>query len=333
MKKISVVGMGSWGTTLAILLADKGYKVLGWEWQEKLATQMQKERENKEFLPGCKFPPNLTISNNLEEVAVYGEIIVMAVPSHVVRKICTLAKDIFGKKQIVNVAKGLEIETLMRMSEVINSVTDLSYDKIATLSGPTHAEEVSKKLPATIVAASNNKEFAQTVQKIFMTDYFRVYTTSDLLGVELGGSSKNVIAIAAGIVDELNIGDNAKAALITRGLREIMRLGAKCGANPHTFSGISGIGDLIVTCNSKHSRNRYVGEQLARGRKLEEITSSMNMVAEGIKTTKAIKRYSDKMGVEMPITNELYKVLFNNSSPEKAITNLMTREARSEDEF
>ncbi|MBS3766996.1 MAG: NAD(P)-dependent glycerol-3-phosphate dehydrogenase [Candidatus Cloacimonetes bacterium] len=333
MKKISVIGMGSWGTTLAILLADKNYDVLGWEWQSVLASQMQKERENKEFLPGCKFPKNLTISNDLEEVAKYGEIVVLAVPSHVVRKICTKGKNVLQKKQIVNVAKGLEIETLMRMSEVIHSITGVSYDNIATLSGPTHAEEVSRKLPATIVAASINQDYVGMIQKVFMTNYFRVYTSTDLIGVEMGGSSKNIIAIAAGIADALKIGDNAKAALITRGIREIMRLGAKCGANPHTFSGISGIGDLIVTCNSEHSRNRYVGEQLGKGKKLDVITSGMNMVAEGIKTTKAIKRLSHKKNVEMPITNELYKVLFEEMPPRQALENLMTREARSEDEF
>jgi len=333
MKKISVIGMGSWGTTLAILLADKNFDVMGWEWQSKLASKMQEERENKEFLPGCKFPNNLTISNNLIEVAEYGEIVVLAVPSHVVRKICTQAKNILQQTQIVNVAKGLEIETLMRMSEVIHSITGASYDKIATLSGPTHAEEVSKKLPSTIVAASSNEKYARFIQKIFMTDHFRVYTSTDLIGVEMGGSSKNIIAIAAGITDALQIGDNAKAALLTRGIREIMRLGVKCGANPHTFSGISGIGDLIVTCNSEHSRNRYVGEQLGKDKKLDVITSGMNMVAEGIKTTKAIKRLSHKKNVEMPITNELYKVLFEEMPPRQALENLMTREARSEDEF
>ncbi len=333
MKKISVIGMGSWGTTLAILLAKKGFDVYGWEWQENLAKIMQEERENKEFLPGCMFPKNLKISNNLLKVASFGELIILAVPSHIVRKICEQVGQVLSKKKIVNVAKGLEIETLMCMSELIHSIAKVPYKNVVTLSGPTHAEEVSRKLPATIVAASKNKEFARELQNVFMTKYFRVYTSNDLIGVELGGSCKNVIAIAAGIVDRLQIGDNAKAALITRGIREITRLGVECGANPHTFSGISGIGDLIVTCNSQHSRNRYVGEQLADGKKLDEITSHMNMVAEGIKTTKAIKRLSAKEGIEMPIANELYKVLFEEMSPKKAIENLMTREARSEDEF
>lgn len=333
MKNISVIGMGSWGTTLAILLAEKGNEVMGWEWQSDLAQKMQEERENQEFLPGAKFPENLNVTHDLVQVAEFGEIVVLAVPSHIVRKICEQVGDQLQEKSIVNVAKGLEIETLMRMSELINSIAKVPYENIVTLSGPTHAEEVSRGLPATIVAASKNKEFARDVQSLFMTSYFRVYTSNDLIGVEIGGSSKNIIAIAAGIADALEIGDNAKAALITRGAREITRLGDKCGANPHTFSGISGIGDLIVTCNSKHSRNRYVGEQLALGKKLDEITSSMNMVAEGIRTTKAIKKLADKMKVEMPITAELYKVLFEEMSPKQAIENLMTREARSEDEF
>jgi len=294
---------------------------------------MKKNRVNAVFLPESPFPSKLEITNNLQKAGRFGEIIVLAVPSHIVRKICENAKDILQNKFIVNVAKGIEIETLMRMSEVIRSSAGTSEDKILTLSGPTHAEEVSKKLPATIVAASNSQNFAETIQAIFMTDYFRVYTSQDIIGVELGGATKNIIAIGAGISDGMNLGDNAKAALITRGIREITRFGLKFGAKLHTFSGISGMGDLIVTCESKHSRNRFVGEQLAKGKSLQEITNSMEMIAEGIKTTKAVYKMSKKMNVEIPITTEIYKVLFQGLSPQTALRNLMTRDAKSEEEF
>jgi len=333
MKKISVIGMGSWGTTLAILLAEKGVSVTGWEWLRERALEMQKNRINKSFLPDCPFPENLSVTNNVNKAASFGDIIVIAVPSQFVRNTISKAKSELMHKYIVSVTKGLEIDTLMRMSQVIIDVTGISAENIAALSGPTHAEEVSKKLPATIVAASINKNFANEIQKIFMTNYFRVYTSSDIVGVELGASLKNVIAIGAGIADGMNLGDNSKAALITRGLREITRLGVKCGANPHTFSGISGIGDLVVTCESKYSRNRFVGEQLAKGKTLKEITESMEMIAEGIKTTQAAYKLSRKMNVEMPITNTIYNILFNGLSPKKGLIRLMTRSAKSEDEF
>lgn len=333
MKKISVIGMGSWGTTLAILLAEKGFSVTGWEWIKERALEMQKDRINKFFLPDCAFPENLMVTNNLNETVSSGDIIVIAVPSQFVRNTISKVKNELTHKYIVSVTKGLEIDTLMRMSQVIIDVTGAPPENISALSGPTHAEEVSKKLPATIVAASINEDFANEIQKIFMTNYFRVYTSADIIGVELGASSKNVIAIGAGIADGMNLGDNSKAALITRGLREITRLGVKCGANPHTFSGISGIGDLIVTCESKYSRNRFVGEQLAKGKTLKEITESMEMIAEGIKTTQAAYKLSKKMNVEMPITNEIYNILFNGLSPQVGLKRLMTRSARSEDEF
>ena len=333
MKKISVIGMGSWGTTLAILLAEKGILVTGWEWIKERALEMQRERINKNFLPDCHFPENLIIINDLSKAVSLGEIIVIALPSHVVRTIIHQVRTELRDKKIVSVTKGLEINSLMRMSEIVIDETGILPENFAALSGPTHSEEVSKKLPATIVAASINEDFAKQVQEIFMTNYFRVYTSTDIIGVELGAALKNVIAIGAGIADGMGVGDNAKAALITRGLREITRLGVKCGANPHTFSGISGIGDLIVTCASRHSRNRFVGEQLAKGKTLKEITESMEMIAEGIKTTQAAYQLSKKMNVEMPITNEIYNILFNEFSPQEGLKRLMTRSAKSEDEF
>ncbi|MEA2103999.1 MAG: NAD(P)H-dependent glycerol-3-phosphate dehydrogenase [Candidatus Cloacimonadota bacterium] len=339
MKKISVIGMGSWGTTLAILLAEKGFSVFGWEWIKNRAEGMEKYRENKIFLPGCHFPDNanskyrMKISNDLDFVVENGDIILLAVPSHIIRKICESEKNLLAGKQIVNVAKGIENGSLMRMSEVIHDATGISYENILTLSGPTHAEEVSKKLPATIVAASKSKEFAKQIQNIFMTDFFRVYTSNDLVGVELGGSTKNIIAIGAGISSGMNLGDNAAAALIARGLREITRLGIKFGANPHTFSGISGIGDLIVTCGSEHSRNRHVGVLLAKGKSLQKIIDGMEMVAEGVKTTKSVYYLSEKFGIDMPITRQIYRVLFEGLSPQQALRNLMTREGKSEEEF
>lgn len=333
MKKISVIGMGSWGTTLAILLAEKGFSVVGWEWIKERALEMQKERINKYFLLDCHFPENLIIINDLSKAVSLGEIIVIALPSHVVRTIIHQVRPELRDKKIVSVTKGLEINSFMRMSEVIINEAGVSPENFAALSGPTHSEEVSKKLPATIVSASINEDFAKQIQEIFMTNYFRVYTSTDIIGVELGSALKNVIAIGAGIADGMGVGDNAKAALITRGLREITRLGVKCGANPHTFSGISGIGDLIVTCASRHSRNRFVGEQLAKGKTLQEITDSMEMIAEGIKTTQAAYQLSKKMNVEMPITNEIYNILFNEFSPQEGLKRLMTRSAKSEDEF
>lgn len=333
MEKISVIGMGSWGTTLAILLAEKGFEVFGWEWIKERATLMQEQHENIYFLPEIKFPLNLTITNDLKKAALHADILVLAVPSHVVRSIIEAIGEIAPEKKIVNVAKGIENETMLRMSEVIHKVGNVPLQNIVTLSGPTHSEEVSKKLPATIVAASVNEELAQEIQHLFMTDYFRVYRSTDIVGVELGGALKNVIAIGAGISDGMGMGDNTKAALITRGLREITRLGVACGANPHTFSGVSGIGDLIVTCGSRHSRNRYVGEQLAKGKSLDDITSHMEMIAEGIKTTKSAYQLSHKMNIDMPITDHIFQVLFEDLSPREGVIQLMTRSPRSEDEF
>ncbi len=333
MEKISVIGMGSWGTTLAILLAEKGYTVIGWEWIKERAEEMQKKRENLFFLQGCKFPNNLKVTNDLSYASEQSDIIVLALPSHVVRHIVGQVKDELREKYIVNVAKGIENETMLRMSEVIHDEAGIPFEKIVTLSGPTHSEEVSKKMPATIVAASTNEEYANMIQHLFMTNYFRVYTSTDIIGVELGGSLKNVIAIGAGISDGMGMGDNAKAALITRGLREITRLGVACGANLHTFSGISGIGDLIVTCDSLHSRNRYVGNQLAKGLSLEEILSSMKMIAEGVNTTRSAYQLSHKMNVDMPITDHIHQILFEDLSPQDGVITLMTRSPRSEDEF
>lgn len=333
MEKISVIGMGSWGTTLAILLAEKGNSVIGWEWIKERAYKMQKTRENPFFLKGCPFPENLEVTNDLLYAAAKSNVIVLAVPSHVVRKIVRQSKDELHEKNIVNVAKGIEIETMLRMSEVIHDEAGIPFEKITTLSGPTHSEEVSKKLPATIVAASVSETYAKSIQHLFMTNYFRVYTSTDIIGVELGGSLKNVIAIGAGISDGMCMGDNTKAALITRGLREITRLGIACGANPHTFSGISGIGDLIVTCDSLHSRNRYVGNQLAKGLSLDEILSSMEMIAEGVNTTKSAYQLSHEMNVEMPITDHIHQILFEGLSPQEGVITLMTRSPKSEDEF
>ncbi|MCD6328776.1 MAG: NAD(P)H-dependent glycerol-3-phosphate dehydrogenase [Candidatus Cloacimonetes bacterium] len=333
MEKISVIGMGSWGTTLAILLAEKGYPIVGWEWIKERAEMMEQSRENTIFLKGCPLPKNIEVTNDLEYAEAEAEIIVLAVPSHVVRHIVGQFKDKIRKKNIVNVAKGIENETMLRMSEVIQDEVGIPFERIATLSGPTHSEEVSKKLPATIVAASASGSYAKSIQHIFMTDYFRVYTSTDIIGVELGGSLKNVIAIGAGISDGMGMGDNTKAALITRGLREITRLGVACGANPHTFSGISGIGDLIVTCDSLHSRNRYVGSQLAKGYTLKEILSSMEMIAEGVNTTRSAYQLSHKMNVDMPITDHIHQVLFEGLSPREGVITLMTRSPKSEDEF
>ncbi len=329
LQKIAVLGAGSWGNTLAILLCPK-YDVTLWEFDKNVAEILQNDRENKKLLPGVKFPENLQITNSLSSAIKDAFMVVFAVPSFALRSTCEKAAEFINSDQIlVTVIKGLEDGTFLRMSQIIDQVVPNKKGVVA-LSGPTHAEEVSKGIPSTIVAACPNLELAGIVQKAFMTSYFRVYTNDDIVGVELSAACKNVIAIVAGISDGLNFGDNTKAAIITRGLAEIIRLGKKINADTQTFSGLAGIGDLIVTCGSKHSRNRYVGEHLGRGEKIDNIINSMNMVAEGVKNCKSIYNFAQKLGVEMPITEELYKILYENTNIKDAITHLLTRKEKYE---
>ncbi|MBN1153324.1 NAD(P)H-dependent glycerol-3-phosphate dehydrogenase [candidate division KSB1 bacterium] len=330
---IGVIGAGSWGTALAILLIKNGHQVTMWEFRADAAERLKRQRENAEFLPGITLPPALRITNDLGEASRNKHILVIAVPSHVVREVAGKIAMVRDREDMVfvNVAKGIENESLMRMSEVLKDcIPWLIDDRIVTLSGPSHAEEVSRFIPTAIVAASTNLSTAKFIQESFMNSTFRVYTNIDILGVELGGALKNVVAIAAGICDGAGFGDNTKAALQPRGLVEMARLGTAMGAKPDTFAGLSGMGDLIVTCMSKHSRNRYVGEQIGKGNKLTEILSQMTMVAEGVKTTRSARELSKKYNIEMPITDQVYQILFEDKNARDALYDLMMREPKEE---
>ncbi len=335
MKKhvIAVLGAGSWGTTLALLLHGKGYEVRLWEFRRDAAERLRRDRENKEFLPGIPLPDSLRIDHDAVKLLEDVGVVVLAIPSQFVRgALSDLTDQIPADAVIVNAAKGIEERTLKRPSEVVEDLLPgVLPDRYAALSGPSHAEEVSRGIPTTVVAAGPNLETAKFVQELFFTPTFRVYTRYDLIGVELGAALKNVIAIASGISDGLGFGDNTKGALLTRGLAEITRLGVKLGGQPSTFSGLSGMGDLITTCMSRHSRNRYVGEQIGRGKTLEEIKAEMTMVAEGVATTVSSRALAHREGVPMPITEAVYQVLFEGKNPRAAVTELMTRELKEED--
>ena len=329
---IGVLGAGSWGTTLAILLAQNKHPVTLWSHKDEYVQMMLRQRENTSFLPGIAIPDSICITGNILETIYSKEMLVLAIPAQFLRSVLeTIRNEDMHNAIFVNVAKGIETTTLKTMSEMIADVLPQhNRDLIATLSGPSHAEEVSENFPTLVVAASVQTATAKKVQATFLTDRFRVYTSEDLRGVELGGSLKNVIAIAAGIVDGEGFGDNTKAALISRGLAEITRLGVAMGAVEKTFYGLSGIGDLVVTCNSKHSRNRYVGEQMGKGRKLEFVLREMEMVAEGVGTTRSAYLLAKNYGIEMPITSETYAILFEGKDVHIAINDLMTRLAKGE---
>lgn len=332
MEKIVVMGAGSWGTALSVLLAEKGNDVTLWEFNPAQAQKINSDRENKDYLSGIKFPDNLKITNEIENLLKEASYLVLSIPSQYVRSIVEkVAGQIHENLIIINTGKGIEISSQKRLSEVIKDELYGKYHKnIVVLSGPTHAEEVAKKIPSAIVASSIDKEKAKKVQELFNTNYFRVYINTDMTGVEIGGSIKNCIAIAAGIVDGMGFGDNSKAAIITRGLAEIMRFGKEYGANEATFSGLSGIGDLIVTCTSRHSRNRYVGENLGKGKTIKEILENMIMVAEGVPTIKAVYNISQEKGISMPIVEALYKIMYENASLKDEIELLMTRDLKEE---
>lgn len=330
--RIAVLGAGSWGTTLALLLLENNHDVILWEYKPEHVAVMREKRENISFLPGVLLPERLYITNDIEEACKFPEMIVTAVPSQYLRSSLENITHLDLKKTVFcNVAKGIENGTLMPMSDVILDVLKgVRKEQIAILSGPSHAEEVSRRIPTTVVAAGIRNKIAKLVQEAFMTSYFRVYVNEDLRGVELGGAIKNVIAVGAGISDGAGFGDNTKAALMVRGIYEITRLGVKMGAQPRTFAGLSGIGDLIVTCMSKHSRNRYVGEQVGMGRKLEDVLKEMVMIAEGVPTTKSVYELSRKLNVEMPISKSVYQVLFEGKEAHLATEELMTRMPKGE---
>jgi glycerol-3-phosphate dehydrogenase (NAD(P)+) len=330
--RIAVLGAGSWGTTLAILLGHNHHHVSLWGHRADHVQALQERRENAILLPGIPIPASIEITDDLERALHGAEMIVAAIPAQFLRHTAEKIRAInFRRVLIVNVAKGIENDTLMSMSEVLCDVMpDLDPSHIATLSGPSFAEEVARKVPTAVVIASSSLETAKHAQKSFMTPYFRVYSSTDIRGVELAGSIKNCIAIGAGIADGAGFGDNTKAAIMTRATAELSRLGSCFGAQQQTFAGLSGIGDLIATCMSKHSRNRHVGEEIGRGRKLADVLAEMVMVAEGVATTRSVHDLARKYDVELPIVNEVYQVLFNDKDAIAATRSLMTRDAKGE---
>ncbi|MBR5809050.1 MAG: NAD(P)H-dependent glycerol-3-phosphate dehydrogenase, partial [Clostridia bacterium] len=312
--KIAVIGSGSWGCAAAILLAKKGYDVYLWSWQQEETDRLAQDRENTLVLPGKKFPDNIICSHDMSLCVDGADLIVTVAPSPATRTTAKqLAPHVKEGQIIVNLSKGLEDGTLLRLSQVYKE--EIPQATVAVMSGPSHAEEVSEFMPTTNVVAADDIKVAEYIQNIFMTDFFRVYTGSDIIGTELGGALKNVIALCAGICDGVGYGDNSRAALITRGLAEITRLGVKMGAKPETFAGLSGVGDLIVTCTSMHSRNHRAGILLGKGYSLKEALDEIQMVVEGVNTIGAAYNLSKKYDVSMPITSESYKILFEGKDP------------------
>jgi len=324
--KIAVIGAGGWGTALAALLGGNGHQVALWARRRATAEQLAATRHNRRYLPGVTLPDGVVCTADLAAAAGDAGIVIIAAPSHAVRAIAAgLAPHLTAGAVVVSAAKGLEIGTLKRMSEVIAEEIPAVAGRIVALSGPNHAEEVGAGQPTATVVASVSRQAAETVQDALMAPFFRVYTNPDIIGVELGGALKNIIALGAGIGDGLGFGDNAKAALMTRGLAEITRLGVAMQARPLTFAGLAGIGDLIVTCTSRHSRNRRAGLALAAGRTVGEIEAETGMVVEGIRSTLAARELSRRLDVEMPITEEIYRVLYEGASPREAVVRLMGR--------
>lgn len=332
MEKVTVLGAGSWGTALAMVLANNEHDCLLWSHREDQATEITTNHTNKKYLPDTILPTNLKATSDFQQAIQHANVIVIAVPTKAIREVCqNMLPFLAEKKLFVHVSKGIEPDSLKRISEMI--AEELSEDvteAIVVLSGPSHAEEVVLKHPTTITVASENMVAAEKVQDLFMNKSFRVYTNDDVIGVEIGAALKNVIALAAGIVDGLGYGDNAKAALITRGLAEISRLGISLGAQPYTFSGLTGMGDLIVTCTSVHSRNWRAGNMLGKGATLNTVLEEMGMVVEGVRTTKAAYQLATKQQVDMPITKALYSVLFEQVNPKEAVDILMHRTKKHE---
>lgn len=331
MKKVVIIGAGSWGTALGLVLARKGYDITLWEFNKERAEEIQKDRENKRYLPGIKFPDNLNVTYVKEGLLKGIKYVVFSVPSQVLRGVIReFSNDLTEDMLLVNTAKGIEVSTGMRLSEVMKDEIKGKFHKnIVVLSGPTHAEEVAVGIPTTIVAAGEREKAAE-IQELFNSKVFRVYLSEDVVGVELGAAVKNCLAIGAGIADGMGFGDNTKAALITRGIAEMIRYGKACGAKEITFSGLSGIGDLIVTCASKHSRNRHVGECLGKGQDIQTILSEMTMVAEGVPTVKAVYEQIQKLNISMPILEATYNIIYKNANTGNMVEELMERTLKEE---
>jgi len=330
MGRATVIGAGSWGTALAKVLADKGHSIRIWSYEESVAEQIRNERENRDYLPGVKLPQTVEVSMDHGAALEGAEMVIAVVPSHAFRDVIAAAAPHIPQNAIVlSAAKGIEVATLERPSEILEELLP-GHRRPAVLSGPTFAREVAEGDPTALVVASSDVEVARQGQHYLNTDRFRVYTNEDILGVELAGALKNVIALGAGIAAGLGYRSNSRAALITRGLAEMTRLGLAAGARAPTFAGLAGLGDLVLTCSSELSRNRTVGVRLGRGETLEEILASMKMVAEGVKTTKAARQLARDYSVEMPIVEEVYNILFNGKSPKRATADLMLREPKPE---
>lgn len=330
---VAVIGSGSWGCALAMVLHEAGHSVRLWAREQSVAREINENHTNRLYLPDISLSAEIEAFTELEECLYNQDMIVFATPSHAIRDVATRIRELLsGEEVLVSVAKGIENETFLTMSQVLGEVLDdcINTDHIGVLYGPSHAEEVSRKKPTAIVAAANSKGTAQLIQQTFMTSRFRVYVNKDILGVEIAGSLKNILALAAGIADGGEWGDNAKAGLLTRGLTEMRRLGIYLGASQDTFSGLSGIGDIIVTCTSRHSRNLQVGYRIGQGETLEDITSGMHMVAEGVRTTKSVYGWAQQLGIDMPITDKVYRTLFEGLNPKDAVHQLMTREPKDE---
>lgn len=331
MSKVSIIGAGSWGVSLAVLLSSNGHEVCIWSLFQEEIDLLIKHREHKDKLPGIKIPDTVQFTSDIEECLKDNDYIVVVVPSQTVRATSKLLAPYVSEDDIIVMcSKGLEEKTGLRLSQVV--LSEIPEAKIVALYGPSHAEEVAMGVPTTVVAASEDIEAAMKVQDIFMSPVFRVYTSSDIVGAEIGSSLKNVIALCAGISDGLGYGDNSKAALITRGITEIARLGIAMGANPKTFSGLTGIGDLIVTCTSKHSRNWQAGNLIGHGYSVDEALKKVRMVVEGVSATRAAKELAEKYNVSMPIIQEAYSILFENKDCRQAVKDLMTRSRKHETE-
>ncbi len=332
-RNVTIVGAGSFGTALSLVLDTAGNNVQIWAREKEVAEGINNNHINPSYLNDLKLPKSIQAYNDLEKCLTSQDIVVFATPSHALRDVAERLKPCLdGHEILVTVAKGIENDTFKTMSQILIEVMEgVTYeDNIGVLYGPSHAEEVGKLKPTTIVAAAYSTRTARIIQETFLTPMFRVYINNDVIGVEIGGSVKNIMAIAAGIVDGAELGDNAKAALITRGLHEMKRMGLLMGAHSDTFSGLTGMGDLIVTCTSAHSRNRSVGFRIGKGEKLQDIIKSMNMIAEGVKTTKSVRDWALQNKVEMPITHAIYSVLFENVDPRDALYELMTRDPKDE---
>ena len=332
IEKISIIGGGSWGSALAVLLASKGIRSVLWLRDKEQVNQIRRDRINKKYLDKIYLDDKIQVTSDIDEAILEKEVIVLAIPTQSLRSSLSFIGDRIKENQIiVNVSKGIETNTLKRISEIVGEI--YPHNPFCVMSGPSHAEEVALSIPTTLVAASKDKNVAEEIQDLFTSPNFRVYTNPDVIGVELGGALKNIIALGAGISDGLGYGDNTKAALMTRGIYEMSKLGIELGADPDTFWGLSGIGDLIVTCTSMHSRNRRAGILIGKGYSLENATKEIGMVVEGIKTTESAYNLAKSIDINMPITNELYNVLYKSHDVSESVTRLMGRSKKHEMEL